>query len=102
LNKSESGKSKKNSLPLMLKIYGEGKMTSALRDRSFNVTNLKLSCPRGRGLELDSTSPGRIIVLAGGTGLFPFCDLIDLLYKAHILSENHENRNLILAQSPIL
>jgi hypothetical protein len=43
---------------------------------------LQLSPPKGLGLELDVTKPGRIVIVTGGTGLFPFCDFIDLLYKS--------------------
>lgn len=74
----------------MLKIYHNGKFTSYLKSTSFNVPNLKLSCPKGRGLELGTTSPGKIIILAAGTGLYPFCDFIDLLFKSQLLLEDHE------------
>lgn len=86
----------------MLKIYHNGKFTSHLRNSSFNITNLKLSCPKGRGLELATTPPGKIIVLAAGTGLYPFCDLIDLLFKSQILLEDHESKQKILKNNPIL
>lgn len=92
----------KHYLPIMLKIYANGKMTSALKGRTFDIDNLKLSCPRGRGLELESTEPGRIIVLAGGTGLFPFCDLIDLLFKAEMLQHKHDLSHQILKENPVL
>jgi hypothetical protein len=32
---------------------------------------------------------GNIIFLAGGTGIFPFCDTIDLLYKELLVSKNN-------------
>jgi ferredoxin-NADP reductase len=35
----------------------------------------------GRGLDIDKIQPGRIVLFAGGTGIFPFMDLIDILFK---------------------
>ena len=72
-------------LPLMLKVYNDGKLTSALKDSNFIGMSVKFSCPRGRGLELENTKEGRVIVVAGGTGLFPFSDIIDLLFKYQIV-----------------
>lgn len=40
----------KHYLPIMLKTYANGKMTSALKSRNFDIDTMKLSCPRGRGL----------------------------------------------------
>ena len=76
-------------LPLMMKIYNNGKMTAALKAANFRNIDVKVSIPRGRGLELDTTPPGRIIIVAGGTGLFPFSDIIDLLFKAQCIEDNH-------------
>jgi NAD(P)H-flavin reductase len=72
-------------LPIMLKVYNDGKLTSALKNAHFVNTAVKFSCPRGRGLELEDTKAGRVIVVAGGTGLFPFSDIIDLLFKAQVI-----------------
>ena len=74
---------------MMLKVYNDGKLTSTLRKSNFTDVEIKFSIPRGRGLELDVTNPGRIIVVAGGTGLFPFSDLIDLLYKSEVIEKRH-------------
>lgn len=38
----------------------------------------------------------------GGTGLFPFSDLIDLLFKAQLISQNHEKSNVFVQNDPIL
>ena len=66
----------------MMKIYSNGKFTSQLKGASFkNNLQLRLSIPLGRGLEIAETQPGKIIIVAGGTGIFPFSDLIDLVYK---------------------
>lgn len=35
----------------------------------------------GRGLSLHEAPPGIILMLAAGTGINPFCDLIDLVFK---------------------
>jgi ferredoxin-NADP reductase len=43
--------------------------------------NIKLSKARGRGLNLGEITSGNILFLTGGTGINPFCDIIDLLYK---------------------
>lgn len=40
-----------------------------------------MSTSRGEGLKFGELKPGKIVIVAGGTGLFPFCDLIDLLFK---------------------
>ena len=42
-------------LPLMLKVYNDGKLTSALKAFNFIDMSVKFSCPRGRGLELEYT-----------------------------------------------
>ncbi|MCB0370055.1 MAG: hypothetical protein KDD45_11685 [Bdellovibrionales bacterium] len=66
----------------MLKIYEDGKLTSELKASNFLHVSVKVSIPIGQGLELETARPGRIVIVAGGTGLFPFSDLIDLLFKA--------------------
>lgn len=74
----------------MLKVYKDGRMTSALKANNFRYFDVKVSKPRGRGLELDMTQPGRIIIVTGGTGVFPFSDLIDLLFKAQVIQDKHK------------
>ena len=46
--------------------------------------------------------PGKIIIVAGGTGLYPFGDLIDLLFKSMLLSTRPELRDILLQNDPIL
>lgn len=48
------------------------------------------------------TKAGRIVIVAGGTGLFPFCDIIDLLYKSICLEENNSHKTEILEINPII
>jgi hypothetical protein len=40
--------------------------------------------------------------VAGGTGLYPFCDLIDLLFKDLVASMHKYKEQLIYQNSPIL
>jgi NAD(P)H-flavin reductase len=89
-------------LPMMMKIYSDGKLTSSLKKSNFTDVKIKFSIPRGRGLELDATNPGRIIVVAGGTGLFPFSDLIDLVFKSEIIEKKHMMSQELLAADPLL
>lgn len=69
----------------MIKVYPHGKFTSQLRKANFAKESFELSQPKGLGLELEVTKPGKIVIIAGGTGLFPFSDFIDLLFKTAVL-----------------
>ena len=42
---------------------------------------MRISCVKGEGVQFDSLSGGKILMLVGGTGIYPLCDLIDRLYK---------------------
>lgn len=66
------------------------------------VKKILVSQSKGEGLRLTATAPGRIIIIAGGTGLFPFSDLIDLLYKAELIKNNLGLKREILELSPML
>ena len=48
------------------------------------------------------TKPGRIVMVAGGTGLFPFSDFIDLLFKEELMKHQPELTEEILRLSPVL
>lgn len=48
------------------------------------------------------TKPGKIVIIAGGTGLFPFSDLIDLLFKTAYLQTNSNHNAEILEKNTIL
>jgi len=89
-------------LPMMMKIYHDGKLTSALKKAEFIDVDVKFSKPRGLGLELVNTRPGRIVVLAGGTGLFPFSDFIDLLFKDRVIKQGHKLKEELLTADPLL
>jgi len=86
----------------MMKVYKDGKLTETLKKKNFIDIDVKFSSPRGLGLELETTGPGRIIVMAGGTGLFPFSDFIDLLYKDYMIKKNHKMSRELLAADPVL
>ena len=51
-----------------------------------------MSRSMGAGLALQEKKPGKIIILAGGTGIYPFIDTIDILYKRYLVSINHEKK----------
>ena len=87
---------------MMMKVYNDGKLTSALQAANFVNMNVQFSCPRGRGLELEDTKAGRVIVVAGGTGLLPFSDFIDLLFKAQAVQEGHKLAQELLNADPVL
>lgn len=89
-------------LPMMLKVYNDGKLTAALKNANFVNTVVKFSRPRGRGLELEDTQAGRVIVVAGGTGLYPFSDIIDLLFKAQVIERGHAMSEELMTADPVL
>lgn len=51
---------------------------------------------------MDCVTATNIVIFAGGTGLYPFSDLIDLLFKAKLIEENHELSNVILETDSVL
>lgn len=53
-------------------------------------------------MSLSEMPNGRIIMLAGGTGLHPFCDLIDLLYKETLVQQNQPLSKEIISQNPLV
>jgi len=53
-------------------------------------------------LQYAHLKPGKVIIVAGGTGIYPFSDLIDLLYKDQLAKDNPELKNIINSLSPIL
>jgi len=55
--------------------------------------------PKGRGLCLGGIPPGAITVIASGAGLFPFLDLIDLIFKATVKHPSIPASELRLAES---
>jgi hypothetical protein len=69
------------AIPLLIKKYVKGSFTSDFLTTHRYSKSIKISKPRGRGFGLSELPNGGIVLLAGGTGLNPFCDIIDLLFK---------------------
>lgn len=84
----------------MIKKYPEGRFTPDYL--SVDQKELCVSQPLGFGLSLASFAPGKIVMFSGGTGFYPFSDLIDLLYKSTILEEGNMHSKQILENDPIL
>lgn len=87
-------------LPLFIKKYPSGCLTAPLIEQRFS--KLQLSTQRGRGLQLYNLTPGKVVIFIGGTGIIPFGDLIDLLFKAILIQTKPECKETILAHNPIL
>lgn len=87
-------------MPLLVKVYEQGTLPNLII--SNEVHNMTLSSPKGFGLKLSEAKEGTILMIAGGTGLYPFSDLIDLLFKDYLLSLTHPLREAILKRNPIL
>ena len=87
-------------ISLLIKLYPTGKFTTKIIAKQFSA--LYLSEPRGEGLKLHSLTPGKVFIVAGGTGLYPFCDLLDLLFKESLTERNVALKTLIYKLDPIL
>lgn len=53
-------------------------------------------------MKLHNLKPGKVIIVAGGTGLYPFCDLLDLLFKDNLVERNAAHKPLVFKQDPVL
>lgn len=53
-------------------------------------------------MSLDEIPNGRIVMFAGGTGIHPYCDLIDLLYKETLVQQNQPLSNEIIGLNPLV
>ena len=67
-------------MPLLMKKYPKSSFTSRFLDSAFKG-EVTISKPLGRGLSLHEMPPGELIFFAGGTGINPFCDVIDIMFK---------------------
>lgn len=85
LSDFEKDHSAKTVLPLLIKKYGDGKFTSFFLSPNSKINEIKISQPRGLGLYLDAVTSKNIVIFAGGTGLYPYSDLIDLLFKDRLV-----------------
>lgn len=89
----------------MIKKYEQGKLTPILINDENETPEMVLSRPRGQGLKIETNKPGKIIFVAGGTGYYPFMDIVDLLFKQQVLKQNKENKEIrdrILRLNPVL
>ena len=53
-------------------------------------------------MSLNEMPNGKIIMFAGGTGLHPYCDLIDLVYKEMLVSQNKQFSSKIIKNDPLI
>ena len=51
-------------------------------------------------MALHEKQPGLIVIIAGGTGIYPFIDLIDLLFKSMLVKKNESLKQKILQFTP--
>lgn len=66
----------------MIKLYKDGEMTPRFLGEQEYKLDVILSSPMGAGMKYDYLGEeGKVIILCGGTGIFPFYDFIDLLFK---------------------
>ena len=72
-----------NLIPMVFKRYSDGRLTKDLVDRivAQQAVDLSLSCEKGLGLGLRDITAGKVLIVAGGTGILPFSDIIDLVFK---------------------
>lgn len=84
----------RRTMKLLIKEYDNGKLTTKLVQEKYK--NLKLSTSRGEGLKLGEIKEGKIVIVSGGTGFFPFCDLVDLLFKQLLIKKLPKLRRVIL------
>lgn len=75
-------------------------MTPKLVDGNFK--EIYLSCSRGLGLRFAELKPGKVIIMTGGTGVYPFCDLIDLIFKEALMKKKPGIRHKIIESDSIL
>lgn len=73
-----------------------------LTDKGFNG-EIILSKPMGPGMKYgDIKEDGKVIIVCGGTGLLPFCDFIDLLFKRVILLEGKPSATEFARKDPLI
>ena len=68
-------------LPLVIKNYGaETGVSTHVHDLRIGQ-KVVISGPFGRGFSLKHDAQGHVLIVAGGTGILPFLDLLDYLLK---------------------
>lgn len=77
-------------LPLILKKYNNPKEQSFSGFVHENAKDssivYQVSGPLGQGIQLTGADSGNIVLFAGGTGLFPFLDLLDFMLKKALVT----------------
>lgn len=96
---SENKIRNEETVHLLMKRYDDGDFTSELLNSNFRK-NINLSCAKGEGLALHEKKPGHIFIVAGGTGIYPFIDVIDLLFKRMLVDSNHNLSQKIIEGTP--
>lgn len=77
------------SVPLIIKRYPEPE--TRFTNQLYTTRNHEgyiIEGPKGRGMCLEKVPDGNVVVVAGGTGLFPFLDLVDELFKLTVHTAN--------------
>jgi NAD(P)H-flavin reductase len=77
--------SAENEIPILFKQYDGGKFTDEII--KYAISSLRISCVKGEGVQFESLSGGKILMLVGGTGIYPLSDLIDMLYKSALAKQ---------------
>jgi NAD(P)H-flavin reductase len=72
-------------IPILFKEYDNGKFTESILNNT--ITSLRISCVKGEGVQFESLRGGKILMLVGGTGIYPLSDLIDMLYKSALAKQ---------------
>jgi hypothetical protein len=87
-----------SGIPLLIKKYDTGKFSSQIC-ANFEGEVL-ISSNLGDGLALHEKNPGNILIVAGGTGIYPFLDLIDVLTKRTVMKSNPELQRKLVRRNP--
>ena len=89
----------KQNIQLLIKRYDDGAFTSDFLSGNF-IGNVSISKTKGDGMGLNLKAPGLIVVIAGGTGIYPFIDLIDVLFKSVLIKQNPSIKQKVLQLTP--
>ena len=86
-----------------MKRYEKGELTpKMLSDKGFDG-EIVLSKSMGAGMKYgEIKEEGKVIIVCGGTGLLPFCDFIDLLFKRVLLLEDRPTASDFARKDPLV
>jgi hypothetical protein len=85
-----------------MKKYENGELTPRLLAENFKG-EIVLSQPMGAGMKFDQIpSKGKVIIVCGGTGILPFCDFIDLLFKRTKFLKSPSLSNSLSKNDPLV